>query len=543
MMLSAIIRVRDSKVFKHIADFGRQSLRKIGLATGLSKDRVARSIKSLEKRNKYPESHLWETDEGQAWLLRMFVAVLFEFGVKGNQGADRMSSFFKRLHLDTHIGVSVTALLNQKRQIEEKIADFQRNQEIEQAKEGNEKREIIAGGDETFFDERVMLVLMDLVSGYLVVEEEAADRSYESWRIRAQSRLEQLGLRVRHFISDRGKSLMKLATAGLGCYAGADLFHAQYEISKWLGQSLHGKLGRTCKQLKEEEAKLVSLEKKEAASEKIEEQKQRVEQHQKRLDIIEEDRDAYRKAQQCVSEAVHAFSIDENQAQTSEQVENRLEKQAQCFEEIAAEQSVQDKRDAAGKFRRQIKDVASIVDAWWLWTRESLSEYELGKDLRHWMLYILLPVLYWHHQLQKTQNPEMRKTYEIAWKKAHCAYKTHPLTATIEKADLERWQCWGEWACGNFHRTSSAIEGRNGALSQSYHNGRGLTKRRQRALTAIHNYDTKRSDGTTPAQRLYGRQFEDMFEWLLGQMEALPQPRKARVRIPKNPLEINTVAA
>lgn len=543
MILSTIIRLRDGKVFKHISKFGHQSLRKIGAATGLSKDSVSRSLKSLEKRDKHPESHLWETAEGYAWLLRLFVAVLFEFGIKGNQGAGRINNFFKRIRVNTHIGVSATALLNQISQMEDLIADFQRDREREEANGASGKREIIAGGDETFFDERVMLVLMDLVSGYLVVEEEADDRSYESWRIRAQSRLEQLGLRVRHFISDRGKSLMKLATAGLGCYAGADLFHAQYDISKWLGRSLHGKLSRLRKQLKDDEEKLVSLEKNEATAETIKEQKQRVEQHLKKMDSIEKGRGAYGKTQQCVSKAVHAFSTDGNQAQTSQQVENHLEEQAKRFETIAKEQSVQDKKDAVGKFRRQIKDVASTVDAWWLWTTENLNACNPGEELRYWLLYIQLPVLYWHHQIQKTQNPEMRKIYEAAWEKSLEIYHIHPLTSSIEKTELEDWQKWGEWACGNFHRTSSAIEGRNGALSQSVHCGRGMTKRRQRALTAIHNYDTKRSDGTTPAERLYGKKFEDLFEWLLGQMGPLPQPRKARVRVSKNPFKINTVAA
>ncbi len=118
MFLSAIVRLRDSKVFKYVSEFGHRSLRTIGAATGLSKDSVSRSLKSLEKRNKYPESHLWETAEGYAWLLRMFVAVLFEFGIKGNIGAGRMKSFFKRIRVDNHIGVSDTALLNQIREIE-----------------------------------------------------------------------------------------------------------------------------------------------------------------------------------------------------------------------------------------------------------------------------------------------------------------------------------------------------------------------------------------------------------------------------------------
>lgn len=36
----------------------------------------------------------------------------------------------------------------------------------------------MTGGDETFFDDQILLVLMDLPSGYLIMEEEADDRSY-----------------------------------------------------------------------------------------------------------------------------------------------------------------------------------------------------------------------------------------------------------------------------------------------------------------------------------------------------------------------------
>jgi len=543
MTIAALVRSRDTKVFGSLAEFGKQSLRKIAQSIGLSKDSVARSLTALSKRDKYPESHLWETEEGQAWLRRMVIAMLYEFGVKGNQGAERMSEFLKRIRVDTHVGSSPSALRNMVRQIEKALADFQREQEAQQAEQEGETREIVASGDETFFNDEMVMVLMDLISGYLLVEEEAVDRSYKTWDAKVQPRLQQLGVQVRHFISDRGKSLVKLALSSLGCEAGADLFHAQYDISKWLGRALNGKLGRACKQLKDAKAGLASLEEKDANPEKIAEQKQCIQQTKENLNAIEEGREAYRETQLSVSEAVHAFSVEDSTSQTSERVEKRLEEQAQRFEEIAQEQNVQDKKDAVGKFKRQIKDVASIVDTWWLWTKESLSGNVLSEAVREWPLYVLLPVIYWHHQLQKTQNPKMRERYEAAWKKAYAAYAAHPVTCTMSKQDLDRWQSWGEWASGNFHRASSAVEGRNGCLSQSYHNGRGLTDRRLQALTAIHNYDTKRRDGSTPAQRLYGEQFPDLFEWLLGQMGALPLPRKARQRVVRNPLALQDVAA
>ncbi len=129
MSVAASVRNRDSKVFANIAKFGKQSLRKIAQATGLSKDSVARSIETVSKRDKYPAAHLWETEAGQEWLRRMVIAMLYEFGMKGNQGAERMSEFLKRIGVDTHVGVSPTALRRMMGVIEEVLANFQREED------------------------------------------------------------------------------------------------------------------------------------------------------------------------------------------------------------------------------------------------------------------------------------------------------------------------------------------------------------------------------------------------------------------------------
>jgi hypothetical protein len=44
----------------------------------------------------------------------------------------------------------------------------------------------------------------------------------------------------------------------------------------------------------------------------------------------------------------------------------------------------------------------------------------------------------------------------------------------------------------------------------------------------IHNFALKRSDGSTAAQRLFGQQFPDLFDYLVEHMGELPQPRKPR---------------
>jgi hypothetical protein len=68
--------------------------------------------------------------------------------------------------------------------------------------------------DETFL-ERMMLVCMDLASGYLLVEEVAADRRYVPWYAGGQARLATLGGGVRYLVSDRAKALIQLAETGL----------------------------------------------------------------------------------------------------------------------------------------------------------------------------------------------------------------------------------------------------------------------------------------------------------------------------------------
>ena len=180
--------------------------------------------------------------------------MLYVFGLKGNQGAERMSEFLKLIRVNSQVGVSPSALRTMMSKMEELLVEYGRMQEEKQRQKGEAGREIVGSGDETWFNGQMLLVLMDLVSGYLVMEEEAEDRSHETWEGKAQSRLQQLGLTVRHFVSDRGKALVKLATASFGCLAGADIFSCPVRYQQMVGALLVWQVGaepaNNCKRLK-----------------------------------------------------------------------------------------------------------------------------------------------------------------------------------------------------------------------------------------------------------------------------------------------------
>ena len=467
---------------------------------------------------------------------------MYDFAICEGVGAGKLSRFFKRIRLDKHFGASPTTLLTQLKRMEDLIAAYQQVHEEQQRQTGT-CRDVIAGGDETFFRDLMMLVLMDLPSGYILMEEVAEDRSYETWDKRAKKRLDQLGVRVVHFVSDRAKALVKLALEGFECRSGADLFHGENDITKCLGLAFHRRLGQVIKKLTKAKERLVMLQETDAKPTKIQEQTREIALHEAELKTVQSGREDYQNALHEISKAVHPFTIEGSIRQASDQVENTLNKQVQDLRIIANNFTISDSQGFLEKFVRQIKDISCIVPVWWVWAEESLVPYKLDYGLRDWLLFNLLPVVYWYKQKNKTQNSSLKTAYEKAYKQALILWQTHPLTQSLSSDEIERWRAWAEWMSDKFQRTSSAVEGRNGWLSQMYHNGRGLTAQRLRSHTVIHNFDLRRGDGTTAAERLFETQFPDLFEWMASRMGELPLARKAREQVVSNPLILKTVPA
>jgi hypothetical protein len=194
---------------------GKQSIRSLADRTGLSKSSGHRHLQTIERRERHPESSLWDTEAGRAWLIRLIVATLLVFGLKRGVGAETLSEFFGRLRLDSHVGCSPSALRTIMPMLERLLLETAAAWEKEGSAHGA-IRPVIGAVDETFL-QRMMLVFMDLATGYLLMEEGAADRSCDTWCNRANARLTTLGTEVLSMGSDRAKALIKLAHTGLGC--------------------------------------------------------------------------------------------------------------------------------------------------------------------------------------------------------------------------------------------------------------------------------------------------------------------------------------
>jgi hypothetical protein len=76
---------------------------------------------------------------------------------------------------------------------------------------------------------------------------------------------------------------------------------------------------------------------------------------------------------------------------------------------------------------------------------------------------------------------------QAAWQAAQAAFDRHTITQRLAPHILAEWQAWATDRVKAFQRASSAVEGRNGFLSQMHHNHRGLPKQRYKVWTVLHN--------------------------------------------------------
>jgi hypothetical protein len=227
---------KSLRIFKGLCDNATQSIRHLAHQTGFSKSSVHRLKQAMERRNSHPESWFWETADGRSWLTRLVVATLYTFGLKRGVGLDTLSEFFTRLHLETQVGCSPSALRGVMHAVETALLETAGAWE-QDACAGSEVREIIGAVDETFL-EQMMLVLMDLRTGYVLLEDVAEDRTYTTWKARVEARLTALGTTVRYLVSDRAKALLQLAEHGLECLSMPDFFHCMHDLVKGSALSL-----------------------------------------------------------------------------------------------------------------------------------------------------------------------------------------------------------------------------------------------------------------------------------------------------------------
>jgi hypothetical protein len=520
---------KSRQIFNCLCDNATSSVRRIAQQTGLSKSSVHRLTQAMERRNSHPESWFWETADGRQWLTRLVVATLYTFGLKRGVGLDTMSEFFARLHLETQVGCSASALRGLMQALEAALLETAAAWEKDGQMRG-EVREIIGAVDETFL-ERMILVFMDLATGYLLLEAVADDRTYATWKALVEERLQGLGTGVLYVVSDRAKALIQLAEQGLECLSMPDFFHVVHELIKSYSLAIGRHLRQAHQDLKQAQEALARCQERPHAAPDAPEATLLVAARQTEVSRWEEAHNSYRGYLETLSLTLHPFRIADSAPQTSAQVTSNLPATVAAIEGWAQCHQLPVRHAAMTKVRKQLPDLAAVVDFWWAGVRRDLAHAAISPLWQRWAEEALLPRVYWEHQVAHTRCPRRKAKLRQALEAAQVALDQHALTPCLPPQALEAWQAWAIHRVSAFQRASSAVEGRNGTLAQLHHNQRGVPKQRYKVWTVMHNFDCRARDGTTPASRFFRRSFPDLFDTALSHIEALPQPRRRKRQV------------
>ena len=281
--------------------------------------------------------------------------------------------------------------------------------------------------------------------------------------------------------------MVKLGKTGLGRLSVPDLFHLIRELVKGYGPAVCLRLRQARQALKAARERLDQCRARDPRGEANVQAQMEVEACQVEVERWEGIHHTYRKHLMRLSLIVHPWRVEDSTPQNSNEVERLLQAETKAIEQFMETTGLPVKKQMLKKVRKQLGDLSALVDLWWQEVRQSVqSQVVVTPMWSDWIETVLLPLMYWQDQASRTREPKRKAELFKAWQAAQTTFEAHSLTQYLSPEVLEGWKQWAMDYVRAFQRASSAVEGRNGYLSQMQHNHRGVPKRRYQVWSALY---------------------------------------------------------
>jgi hypothetical protein len=531
------------------AEQSGQSQREAAQTTGVARSTLRHWKKTEADQARTGLARFAETPEGVAWLRRIESAAHWCIGERAGAGIRVIVEFLELSGLSAFIASSYGAQQAVHVAFEEQLLACAGEQR-EKLSEGMPHRRLSLSEDETWKD-GLRLVGIDPVSGFIVVEQASADRSAQTWTQALGQGLAGLNVTVVQATSDEAKGLLAHVQRDLGAHHTTDLFHLQHEIS----QATSLALARAERQADTERAQAEAhLEAERAAERAYRSQTHgpgRPPNFAMRIQgALRQAVEATRWHQQArahrteakailnaLSEVVHPYDLDHAQAQSPQHLSEALDGLFQRLESLTQEAHLSERlRAHVVKAQRLTHKLVASLAFFFMMVNTRVQALNLAPAIEQAMLEHLIPAIYIERVAERAPRAEQRQ--HLRTLSAQCLAPLQQPSHPIQTLDLDTRTHLEQVAgdCADlFQRTSSCVEGRNAQLAFYQQGHHRLSARQQQVLTALHNFATHRSDGSTPAERFFGQPHPPLFEQVLERMPWPARPARRRPRPAKRP--------
>jgi len=456
------------------------------------------------------------------------VALHLVFGQANDCGLRALSWFLKLSGLDEFLPASYGALQAFAANLETLLAEYGQQQEQQLAAE-MPPREITLCEDETFHPQ-ICLVAIEPVSDYLLLEQYASSRDADTWNQAIDQRLAGLSVTVTQVASDEAAALIAHAEQHLGAHHSPDLFHVQQETVKASSLALAGQTRRAHQAVTNAEQATAKLRAEQAACQEQCPQSTHAADLQRQIEQVAAEAGARQKLTACqqrqqqatesrrgLSHDYHPIDLETGGPLEAEEVARRLSGHFDRLEEIAGEAGLSDSaRERLAKARRVLDAMIATIAFFWTTVAQRLASRDLPPAVSTWLREQLMAGFYLQMAASKAstaaRRERLRARAEEVLARARSPDGVWGRLSVAEQGELERL---ARECAGLFQRSSSCVEGRNGQLSLKHHALHRLTRRKLAALGVLHNFLVQRADGTTAAERFFGKRPGPLYEWLV----------------------------
>ncbi len=231
-----------------------------------------------------------------------------------------------------------------------------------------------------------------------------------------------------------------------------------------------------------------------------------------------------------IKQSYHPYDLQTGQAREAKIVKKSIEEQFNKLEQIAEEAELSNSSiKRIEKAKRVLAQMVATITFFFLTIRANVLALELDEGSQQVVLEQLIPAIYLSIVSRKSNNRQ--EVQELEERSRLMLASVNGATSPFIHYSFEKRQEIEAVAieCAHlFQRSSSCVEGRNGYLSLWQHSWHHISERKLAALTTVHNYFTKRPDGTTPAERFFDQKPEDLFSWLLEHVDLPARPAAKR---------------
>ena len=491
-----------------------------------------------------------ESPEGVEWLRRQVVAAHFVITLLAGAGVRLVCEYLELSGLSTFVASSYGAQQKLNVALEEAVVAEGKQQGAELA-QAMPARQITVCEDETYHPE-TCLVGLEAVSNFILVEQYGADRSAATWTEALSEALKDLPVEVIQGTSDEAKGLLRHVEKDLGAHHSPDLFHVQHEIAQATGLKLAAQVREAAAGVAQAQVELDKQRQAQAAyqsrsprlpgraadfEQRLTEASDRLaaatHQHQQTQARAAEARDIL----QSLSAAYHPYDLQTAQAQPTEQVAQRFTGIWQRLSKLAEQAHLPARScQKIAKARRLSTQLLATISFFFVTLQARVEALNLAPEIEAAVREQLIPAIYLQRVAERCTKAQQRHRLRDLSTQilAPLHQPSHPLQP-LSAAEREQIEQVALQCADLFQRSSSSVEGRNGQLSLHHHGRHRLTSRKLNALTTVHNYHLRRPDGTTAAERFFGRAPQNLFQHMLQRLPYPPRPARKRPQPPKSP--------